>query len=75
MQRKLLPFFALAFIVIWARDVRVNVLAKAVIIITLLYCIDAIYQYVNGIDLFGFPVRNNRNWGAFILVHRHLVFS
>lgn len=63
--KEVITFFALAFIVIWARDVRVNVLAKAVIIITLLYCIDAIYQYVNGIDLFGFPVRNNRNWGAF----------
>ena len=63
--KEVVTFFSLVFIAMWARDVRVDVLAKAVIAVALFYCIDAIYQYVNGIDLFGFPTRNNRSWGAF----------
>jgi hypothetical protein len=57
--------FGLVFIALWARDVRVDVLAKAVIGVALFYCVDVIYQYFNGVNLFGFTPRNNRIWGAF----------
>jgi len=58
-------FFSLVFVAIWARGVRVDVLAKAVIAVAFFYCADAIYQYFNGVDLFGFSTRNNRSWGSF----------
>lgn len=57
--------FSLVFIAMWARDIRVDVLAKAVIFVTLFYCADAMYQYINGVDLCGFTPQNNRFWGCF----------
>ncbi|MDB0048180.1 hypothetical protein N9F12_01940 [Burkholderiaceae bacterium] len=63
--KEIVTLFGLVFIAKWARGIRVDVLANAVIIIALFYCADVLLQHINGVDLFGFEPRNGRIWGAF----------
>lgn len=63
--KEIIILLSFIFIVLWAKDVHVDFLAKAIISITLFYCLNQIFQYFYGSDLFGFVPRDGRIWGAF----------
>lgn len=63
--KELVTLMSLVAVVLWARDVRVDRLARFAIGIAVFYSLDAIYQHYTGIDWFGFAPWGNRSWGAF----------
>lgn len=63
--KEIIILFLLYFIIIGVNKGYVVNLAKGVIAVTVFYCLDTIYQFIQGVDLFGFELRNGRAWGAF----------
>lgn len=63
--RELANLLTLMCIAGWSRDVPLDTFVRGVIAAASFYCVDVFFQYLVGVDLFGFVPRNNRYWGAY----------